>query len=94
MGLHRPVILEILANAAERAGVTIRRGVTAESIDPSGDASHILFTDGTEGHYDLIVGADGVSSRTRRTLFPDAAKPRPCRPAEHPLHGAGGAHTG
>ncbi len=75
IGLHRPVILEILANAAERAGVTIRRGITAKSIDPSGDASHIVFSDGTEGHYDLIVGADGVSSRTRRTLFPDAARP-------------------
>ncbi len=34
-----------------------------------------MFADGTEGHYDLIVGADGVSSRTRRTLFQDAPTP-------------------
>ncbi len=75
MGVHRPVFLKILAEAAERAGVNIRRGVTAKWIDPSGDVSQLMLTDGTEGHYDLLVGADGVSSKTRRALFPDATRP-------------------
>ncbi len=75
IGVHRPVFLRILAAAAEREGVNIRRGVTAKAIDPNGDASHVVLTDGTVGHYDLIVGADGISSSTRRTLFPEAGKP-------------------
>ena len=33
------------------------------------------FTDGTAGTYDLMVGADGIHSRLRAMLFPDAPKP-------------------
>lgn len=34
------------------------------------------FTDGTQGSYDLVVGADGLYSKVRETVFPDAPKPR------------------
>ena len=33
------------------------------------------FTDGTQRSYDLVVGADGIHSRLRAMLFPDAPKP-------------------
>ena len=35
----------------------------------------VAFTDGSHATYDLVVGADGVHSRTRDMLFPDAPKP-------------------
>ena len=75
VGVYRPEFLRILYEAAERSGAKIRRQVTATSIDVREDACQVVFTDGTEGSYDLVVGADGISSATRRMLFPNAGKP-------------------
>ncbi len=75
VGVYRPEFLRILYEAAERAGATIRRPLSAASIDVQEDACHVTFTDGTEGSYDLVIGADGISSATRRMLFPNAGKP-------------------
>ncbi len=75
MGIYRPVLLQILNGAAQRAGVTIHRGITTKTIELNSDACHVTFTDGTEGTYDLLLGTDGISSSTRRLLFPDAPKP-------------------
>ena len=36
----------------------------------------VSFSDGTRGRYDLVVGADGLYSQVRQTLFPDAPVPR------------------
>ena len=72
VGVYRPEFLRILYEAAERAGAKIRRQVTATSIDVREDACKVVFTDGTEGSYDLVIGADGISSATRSMLFPDA----------------------
>jgi 2-polyprenyl-6-methoxyphenol hydroxylase-like FAD-dependent oxidoreductase len=35
----------------------------------------VRFTDGTAGTYELIVGADGIHSRLREIIFPDAPEP-------------------
>jgi 2-polyprenyl-6-methoxyphenol hydroxylase-like FAD-dependent oxidoreductase len=35
------------------------------------------FSDGTTGAYDLVVGADGIHSRTRALAFPDAPQAAP-----------------
>ncbi len=75
MAIYRPVLLKILFDAAVENGVKIRRGVTTKTIDFERATPHASFTDGTEGTYDLIVGTDGISSSTRRLLFPEAAKP-------------------
>ena len=75
VAVYRPEFLRILYEAAARAGAKIRRKVTAKSIDVRQDACHAVFTDGTEGSYDLVIGADGISSATRRMLFPEAGKP-------------------
>ena len=34
------------------------------------------FTDGQRRRYDLVIGADGLYSKVREALFPDAPKPR------------------
>ena len=31
----------------------------------------VKFTDGTQGDYDLLLGADGVNSKVRKLLFGD-----------------------
>ncbi len=75
IGVYRPVFLQIMVDAAKRAGVTIKKGTTTQTIEESGEKTSVTFTDGTEGTYDLIVGADGIASRTRTLFFPNAPKP-------------------
>jgi 2-polyprenyl-6-methoxyphenol hydroxylase-like FAD-dependent oxidoreductase len=75
IGVYRPVFLKILADEARRLGAQVRIGVTARSFDERDEGSCVTFTDGEERRYDMVVGADGISSRTRAALFPDAAGP-------------------
>ena len=75
LGVYRPVFLQVLADEAIRLGADIQKGITAQSIVEQPDAAHVTFTNGDEQTYDLVVGADGINSRTRDMLFPDADKP-------------------
>ncbi len=74
--IMRPVLADILAKATRAAGVRVRLGCTFSQIEPHGGGVHVSFTDGTQGSYDLVVGADGLYSKVRETVFPDAPKPR------------------
>lgn len=48
-------------------------GTTIEDFEQREDGVHVKFADGKEEVFDLLVGADGQSSRTRRKLMgPDA----------------------
>jgi 2-polyprenyl-6-methoxyphenol hydroxylase-like FAD-dependent oxidoreductase len=49
----------------------IRRGISVAEINRHNKGASVTFTDGTTGHYDLVVGADGVRSATRTLIFPD-----------------------
>jgi len=42
---------------------------TQEGDDEIGGTVHVRFSNGTHGDYDLLVGADGAGSRTRRLMF-------------------------
>ena len=75
MGVYRPTLLKILEEQAERLGVRIERGLTATAIEDGEDAAVVTLSNGQERRYDLVVGADGIGSRTRSLLFPDAPLP-------------------
>ena len=69
--LHR-----ILSEATRASGAAVRLGVRRRQARRRCDAAvAVAFTDGSQRHYDLMVGADGVHSRTRDMLFPAAPKP-------------------
>lgn len=53
----------------EAAGVTPRYGVGIEGIETHPDGVVATFTDGSRTEADLLVGADGVHSRTRALTF-------------------------
>src|SRR4051812_42995753 len=74
-GILRPVLHRILAAATRASGANVRLGVSVPAIEQSDDAVSVTFTDGSTGAYDLVVGADGINSPTRATLFPDAPAP-------------------
>ena len=47
------------------------------ALDDDGDRVLVRFASGTEREFDLVVGADGIGSATRRTAFGDESVIRP-----------------
>ena len=74
--IMRPVFARILSGATQRAGTNVRLGTTFTSITQNIDGVDVALSDGSRGRYDLLVAADGLHSRLRATLFPEAPTPR------------------
>ena len=74
LGSLRSVLQGILRDAVYAAGVTVRLGLTVAELDP--DSGSVTFTDGSTGHYDVVVGADGIRSHVR-SLLGMAIDPQP-----------------
>jgi 2-polyprenyl-6-methoxyphenol hydroxylase-like FAD-dependent oxidoreductase len=75
VGIGRPALHKVLGDRAIGAGAQLRLGVTAESLDDDGDGVAVHFSNGSTGRFDIVIGADGVHSQTRATLFPHAPRP-------------------
>ncbi|GGF85612.1 FAD-dependent oxidoreductase [Alteromonas lipolytica] len=73
--IMRPVLAKILAAKTRETDVNVRLGITFESIDDQGDSVTVTFTDGTSDTYDLVIGADGLFSSVRKTVFPEDKGP-------------------
>ncbi|MFC3895780.1 FAD-dependent oxidoreductase [Lentzea rhizosphaerae] len=76
MGMPRPLLARILLDQAAVAGVKTSFGVTAAGLEQDATGVEVTFTDGSAGRYDLVVGADGIRSATRRMLG-ITVEPRP-----------------
>lgn len=74
--IMRPALARILAEATRASGTTVRLGVGFEGVTQDADGATVRFSDGSTGRYDLVVGADGLYSKVRQVVFPDAPKPR------------------
>jgi 2-polyprenyl-6-methoxyphenol hydroxylase-like FAD-dependent oxidoreductase len=74
-GVMRPVLHKILSAKTLAAGAKVRLGTSLAGLRDHGAQVEATFSDGVRGDYDLIVGADGIFSRTRERVFPEAAKP-------------------
>lgn len=73
--IMRPDLADIFANATRAAGVNVRLGCSFESFEQDAAGVDVVFSDGTTGRFDVVIGADGVNSQTRQTIMPDAIKP-------------------
>ncbi|WP_405062352.1 FAD-dependent monooxygenase [Kribbella sp. NBC_01505] len=49
--------------------VGYRFGDSIAQLDDRGDRVEVVFASGAEGTYDLVIGADGLHSNTRRLVF-------------------------
>ena len=74
-GILRPVLARILRERTLTAGVAVRCGTSFSILDLAGPGAAVEFLDGRREHYDLVVGADGLHSKVRQTLFPGAPAP-------------------
>ena len=68
VGMPRPELARILLDRADEAGTDVRLGTTVDRLEQDGDGVTATFADGTTGRYDLVIGADGIRSWTRRQV--------------------------
>jgi len=75
-GIMRPALHKILSAQVLASGAEVGLGLTVEAVKDLEQVAQVSFSDGTEADFDLVVGADGLYSRVRSLLFPEAEKPR------------------
>ena len=75
-GIMRPVLHDILSTRVRATAIDVRLGVTVATLDQDEIGVDVTFSDGATERYGLVVGADGIFSKTREMIFPDAPKPQ------------------
>jgi salicylate hydroxylase len=66
--LHRADLIALLLNGAKEAGVTLRLLSRIETVDLSGPHPAVTLETGERIETALLIGADGLHSKTRTTL--------------------------
>jgi 2-polyprenyl-6-methoxyphenol hydroxylase-like FAD-dependent oxidoreductase len=74
-GVMRPALHRIMSEKTREVGTNVRLGMTVEEFVETDDYVEVLLSDGVRESYDLVVGADGIFSKTRKQLFPTASQP-------------------
>jgi 2-polyprenyl-6-methoxyphenol hydroxylase-like FAD-dependent oxidoreductase len=67
--IARPVLHEILHAAVEQAQIPLKMGTTVTELRNSDRSCDVVFSDGSEETFDLVVGADGIRSKVRDLVF-------------------------
>jgi salicylate hydroxylase len=71
--IHRADLLDVLAHSVPSDVVTL--SARCEAVTPTASGATARFTDGTQIEADIVVGADGIHSAVRASLFgPDAPR--------------------
>jgi salicylate hydroxylase len=67
LSMHRADLLAIFARALPES--CVRLGARCTSVDAASEGAVARFADGTEIEADIIIGADGIHSAVRESLF-------------------------
>jgi 2-polyprenyl-6-methoxyphenol hydroxylase-like FAD-dependent oxidoreductase len=68
LGMDRRTLASIMMARARKVGVTVRLGVRATDLVQDELGVDVAFTDASAGRYEVVIGADGIRSATRRTV--------------------------
>lgn len=68
-------LIDVLYKEAVKQGIDIQFGKRLKEFVQDADSVNVRFEDGTEDVGSILVGADGVRSKTRELLFPFPAHP-------------------
>jgi FAD-dependent urate hydroxylase len=74
--IKRADLYRVLHDEAIRRGIRIEHGRRLVDADITPDGVVARFEDGSRAAGDLLIGADGIHSRTRRIIDPAAPEPR------------------
>ncbi|HEY9314322.1 FAD-dependent monooxygenase [Williamsia sp.] len=68
LGMRRPELAEILRKLVHESGGRIRYGCTLTATESDNDTATAILATGERLSYDLLIGADGINSTTRKLL--------------------------
>ena len=74
-GVLRPKLAKILSDRVVELGANVILGNSFESFKQHENHVQVTLTDGTDKAYDLVIGAEGLNSKLRPQLFPEAPEP-------------------
>ncbi len=69
LSTYRPDLIEVIKKAVDPE--SIRMNTTVDKIEQTNDEVDVTFSDGTEDTFDIVIGCDGVRSKTRQLVFGD-----------------------
>ncbi len=69
ISIYRPDLIDILMGAVR--GDSIRMNTTVVSLADTDNGVETVFSDGSTGTYDLVIGCDGIRSKVRKDIFGD-----------------------
>lgn len=73
--MARSVLHKALLQEAARRGIAIAHRKRLANLSCQGDGVVAKFEDGTAAEGSILIGADGINSRTREILFPEGPRP-------------------
>ncbi|WP_068079626.1 FAD-dependent monooxygenase [Novosphingobium rosa] len=76
-GIMRPVLHRIMQARVKELNIPVRLGLTVSALENRAEGVDVRFSDGSTGHYDLVVGSDSVGSSVREIAFPHMAAAQP-----------------
>ena len=74
-GIMRPVLHELMQQRVRVLDIAVRLGLTVTSLNNRDNGVDVVFSDGSEGRYDLVIGSDSVHSGVRDLAFPHMSEP-------------------
>jgi 2-polyprenyl-6-methoxyphenol hydroxylase-like FAD-dependent oxidoreductase len=77
VSLRRADLHEVLTKEMQRQGIAVAYEKRLTDISYTNDNKKVVahFVDGSDAEGDLLIGADGIHSQTRRSAFPESPKP-------------------
>ena len=75
LGIGRPALQKVLADRAKAEGASVRLGVVVDALTDDGEGVDVRFSDGSSGRFDVVIGADGLYSQMRETIYPGTPQP-------------------
>ncbi len=78
-GIMRPILHHIMQRRVAELQIPVQLGLTVSALENRDDGVDVRFSNGTEGRYDLVVGADSVASGVRSIAFPHMGPAQPTR---------------
>lgn len=73
--VKRGFLHKVLREAAERERIPVHFGKKLAGVRMDGEKATAVFEDGSTDEGDVLIGCDGIHSRTRELVLPDAAEP-------------------
>lgn len=75
-GILRPRLHAVMRDAVLKAAIPVRTGVTIAALTDADGHIQVETSDGLIRPHRFVIGADGLFSKTRSMVFPDAPVPR------------------